>query len=135
MQAKILIVDDSRMVRVMVRETLEAAEHQVIEAEDGADALEKLDAVRPDLIVTDINMPRLDGLGLIRALRERPEHQLTPILVLSTEASDDIKRNGKDAGATGWLVKPFDPEQLRQTTRYVLQLREAARRRQGEQRS
>lgn len=128
MSATILIVDDSKMVRLMVREALEAERYQVVEASDGCEALRVLDGVTPDLVVTDINMPEMDGISLIRALRELPKHRWMPILVLSSEAGDDIKYNGKSAGATGWLVKPFDPVQLRETTRYVLELREKAKR-------
>lgn len=127
----VLIVDDSKMVRMMVRQALETDQYAVVEACDGREALDLTDRLTPDLIVTDINMPEMDGLSLIRALRERPGFRLTPMLVLSTEAGDNIKQNGKDAGATGWLVKPFDPDQLRQTARFVLALRDKARRKEG----
>jgi two-component system chemotaxis response regulator CheY len=126
MPATALIVDDSKMVRMMVRDALAADGHKIWEACDGREALALAEQVAPELVVTDINMPEMDGLSLIRELRNLPQHRLTPILVLSSEAGDDIVRNGKDAGATGWMVKPFDPDQLRQTARLVLELRNKA---------
>ncbi|OAI39895.1 hypothetical protein AYO40_05335 [Planctomycetaceae bacterium SCGC AG-212-D15] len=122
----VLIVDDSTMVRMMVREALAADGYQIQEACDGRAALALVKTVTPNLVVTDINMPEMDGISLIRALRDLPEHRMTPILVLTSEAGDDIIRNGKNAGATGWLVKPFDADQLRSTARYVLELHRKA---------
>jgi two-component system chemotaxis response regulator CheY len=116
----VLAVDDSRTIRDMVRLTLDGAGHRTIVAEDGEHALRILDdglpdgLPRPDLVITDINMPRLDGIGLIRALRQRPETRLVPILVLSTESAQTLKAQARDAGATGWIVKPFDPDRLLQ---------------------
>jgi two-component system chemotaxis response regulator CheY len=122
----VLVVDDSTMVRMMVCEALAADGYQVQEACDGREALAIVKTVTPNLVVTDINMPEMDGISLIRALRELPEHRMTPILVLSSEAGDDIIRNGRNAGATGWMVKPFDADQLRSTARYVLELHRKA---------
>lgn len=108
----ILAVDDSPSMRKMVAFTLTAAGYQVIEAVDGQDALEKAQAQAVDLVLADQNMPRLDGIGLTRKLRELPRFKSTPILILTTESSDQMKQAGRAAGATGWLVKPFDPNRL-----------------------
>lgn len=108
----ILAVDDSPSMRKMVSFTLAGAGYQVVEAVDGMDALEKAEAQHIDLVLADQNMPRLDGIGLTRRLREHPRFKNTPILILTTESSDQMKQAGKAAGATGWLVKPFDPNRL-----------------------
>lgn len=108
----ILAVDDSPSMRKMVSFTLTGAGHQVVEAVDGVDAYEKAQAQTFDLVLTDQNMPRLDGLGLTRKLRDHPKFKNIPILVLTTESSDLMKQAGRAAGATGWLVKPFDPARL-----------------------
>lgn len=108
----ILAVDDSASMRQMVAFTLKGAGYNVIEAADGADALEKAKGARVDLVLTDQNMPRMDGIGLTRKLRESPKFSSTPILILTTESSDQMKQAGRAAGATGWLVKPFDPAKL-----------------------
>jgi two-component system chemotaxis response regulator CheY len=120
MPSRVLIVDDSITMRSLVRGALEHDEHQVTEAVDGRAALATLEAASPDLVITDVNMPEMDGLSLVRALRGHPRYRFTPILVLTTEAGDAIKQQGRAAGATGWLVKPFNPDQLRQTVRLVL---------------
>ena len=104
----ILAVDDSASMRQMVSFTLKNAGFAVTEAVDGQDALEK----DFTLVLTDQNMPRLDGIGLTRRLRETPKFAKTPILILTTESSDQMKQAGRAAGATGWLVKPFDPAKL-----------------------
>lgn len=110
--AVILAVDDSRSMRRMVNFTLESAGHEVILAEDGLDALEKARDRTVQLVLTDVNMPRMDGLSLIRELRKLPNYRFTPILTLTTEAGPEKKKEGRAAGATGWIVKPFDPEKL-----------------------
>ena len=115
----ILIADDSRMIRNFVREAL-ATDYQIVEAVDGADALVRAASVSADLVITDVNMPELDGIGLVRALRARPAYGATPILVLTTEHSDAMKAAGREAGANGWLVKPFDGLRLRQVVAYLL---------------
>jgi two-component system, chemotaxis family, chemotaxis protein CheY len=107
----ILSVDDSSSVRQLVRFTLSEAGYQVIEACDGQDALTKL-AAPVHLILTDLNMPRLDGIGLIRKVRAMASHKGVPILMLTTESQESRKQEGKAAGATGWIVKPFSPQQL-----------------------
>ncbi len=109
---RILAVDDSPSMRKMVTFTLSGAGYQVVEAVDGLDAYEKATSQTFDLVLTDQNMPRLDGLGLTRKLRDHPQFKTTPILVLTTESSDLMKQAGRAAGATGWLVKPFDPARL-----------------------
>ncbi|MBN9373427.1 response regulator [Hydrogenophaga sp. YM1] len=108
----ILAVDDSASMRKMVSFTLTGAGFHVVEAVDGQDAWEKAQNHSVDLVLTDQNMPKLDGLGLTRKLREHPKFKNTPILVLTTESSDAMKQAGRAAGATGWLVKPFDPGRL-----------------------
>lgn len=116
----ILAVDDSPSMRKMVSFTLTGAGYQVLEAVDGVDAFEKAQQQRADLVLTDQNMPRLDGLGLIRKLREHPDYKTTPILMLTTESSDLMKQAGRSAGATGWLVKPFDPARLLEVIKKVI---------------
>lgn len=108
----ILAVDDSASMRKMVSFTLSGTGYRVTEAVDGQDALEKAQTQTFDLVLTDQNMPRLDGLGLTRKLRETAAFATTPILILTTESSDQMKQAGRAAGATGWLVKPFDPNRL-----------------------
>jgi two-component system chemotaxis response regulator CheY len=120
MPATILIVDDSRVVRSMVRGALLADDHRVVEAPGAQEALAVLEDNPVDLVITDVNMPDFDGLWLVRTLRARPRERFTPILVLTTEDGDLMKQQGREAGATGWLVKPFHPDQLRRTVRRVL---------------
>ena len=108
----ILAVDDSASMRQMVSFTLKNAGFNVVEAVDGLDAWEKASKLNFDLVLTDQNMPNLDGLGLTKKLRESSKFKSTPILILTTESSDQMKQAGRAAGATGWLVKPFDPAKL-----------------------
>jgi two-component system chemotaxis response regulator CheY len=118
---KLLIVDDSTMLRDMLSYALtEGGYSDVVEAVDGVDGLEKARSVKFDLIITDINMPNMDGLSYIEELRKIPEYSSTPILVLTTERSDEMKTKGKAAGATGWIVKPFVPDQLLKAVNIVL---------------
>ena len=119
MPRKILTVDDSRTMRDMVSYTLKGAGFEVLEAEDGVKALGVLANTRVDLIITDINMPRMDGFGLIEALRGQSRFRDCPILVLSTESSDEKKARARSAGATGWIVKPFDADKLDTALRRV----------------
>jgi two-component system chemotaxis response regulator CheY len=118
--AWILAVDDSNSLRQMVAFTLKSAGHEVLEAVDGVDALDKLRERTVDLVLTDQNMPRMDGLTLVRQLRATPQYVRTPILMLTTESSDEMKQAGRAAGATGWLVKPFDPRRLLEVISKVL---------------
>jgi len=107
-----LIVDDSPSMRQMVSFTLKDAAFTVIEGVDGQDALKKVQGQRVDVVVTDLNMPVMDGITLIQQLRSNPLYKFTPILMLTTESQDSKKQAGKAAGATGWLIKPFNPQQL-----------------------
>ena len=116
----IMTVDDSPSMRMLLRAALTQLGYQVIEAEDGVHALERLEGVEPDLLITDINMPRLDGFGLIEKVRAKAEHRNLPILVLTTESSDEKKQRARAAGATGWIVKPFHPDKLATAIRRVL---------------
>ena len=116
----ILAVDDSPSMRKMVSFTLSGAGYKVVEAVDGMDALEEVEAEHIDLVLADQNMPRLDGIGLTRRLREHPRFKNTPILILTTESSDQMKQAGRAAGATGWLVKPFDPNRLIEVLQKVI---------------
>jgi two-component system chemotaxis response regulator CheY len=119
--AKVLIVDDSTMLRDMLNYALnEGGYSDITEAVDGVDALEKINGPEFDVIITDVNMPRMDGLTLIKELRKIPAYAKKPILVLTTERSDEMKAKGKAAGATGWIVKPFVPEQLLKAVNIVL---------------
>jgi two-component system, chemotaxis family, chemotaxis protein CheY len=118
---KLLIVDDSTMLRDMLSYALnEGGYNDVIEAVDGVDGLEKAKASTFDLVITDVNMPNMDGLSFIKELRKLPEYMKTPILVLTTERSDEMKSKGKSVGATGWIVKPFVPDQLLKAVNIVL---------------
>ncbi len=119
MSRSILAVDDSPSMRMLLRAALTDLGYKVTEAEDGIDALDKLAQARPDLLITDINMPRLNGFGLIEQVRGGGETSL-PILVLTTESSDEKKQRARSAGATGWIVKPFDPQKLHAAIRRVL---------------
>ena len=116
----ILAVDDSASMRQMVSFTLKNAGYNVVEAVDGQDALEKSGSRDFDLVLTDQNMPRLDGIGLTKKLRDNPKFRSTPILILTTESSEQMKQAGRSAGATGWLVKPFDPSKLIEVIRKVV---------------
>lgn len=116
----ILAVDDSASMRQMVSFTLKNAGFDVVEAVDGEDAYAKARNRRFDLVLTDQNMPRLDGISLTRRLREQASFSQTPILILTTESSDEMKQAGRAAGATGWLVKPFDPAKLIEVIRKVV---------------
>jgi two-component system chemotaxis response regulator CheY len=116
----ILAVDDSASMRKMVSFTLTGAGYHVVEAVDGQDAWEKAQTHSIDLVLTDQNMPNMDGLGLTRKLREHPKFKTVPILILTTESSDQMKQLGRAAGATGWLVKPFDPGRLLEVIQKVI---------------
>lgn len=112
MGKKILIVDDSESIREVVCFALENAGHEVIKANDGTDAVAVLDGQHFDLIITDLHMPQMNGIDLIRAARALDAYKFTPILILTTESQTARKMEAKEAGATGWIVKPFVPEKL-----------------------
>jgi two-component system chemotaxis response regulator CheY len=118
--ASILAVDDSASMRRMVAETLKQAGYDVIEAEDGKVALDTARSKPVSLVLTDVNMPNMDGITLTRELRGLPSYKFTPILVLTTESSVEKKQQGKAAGATGWIVKPFNPDTLLATIKKVI---------------
>ena len=118
--ARILAVDDSPAMRRMVGLTLRGAGHEVEQAADGCEALQLAGRNQFDLIITDVNMPRMDGITLVRELRTLGAYKYVPLLVLTTEATAERKQAGKAAGATGWLVKPFNPERLLATIAKVL---------------
>lgn len=120
MAKTVLAVDDSASIRQMVSFTLKSAGYDVVEAVDGMDGLEKAKTKSINLVLTDQNMPRMDGLTLIKNLRGIPQYASTPILMLTTESSDAMKSQGRAAGATGWLVKPFDPQKLIEVVRKVI---------------
>ncbi len=109
---KILSVDDSASVRQMVSLTMRSAAYEVVEAVDGRDGLAKAGAAKFDLIITDLNMPNMDGIQMILALRKMPGYAFTPVLMLTTESQAEKKDAGRKAGATGWIVKPFNSAQL-----------------------
>lgn len=120
MTKTILAVDDSASLRQMVVFSLQAAGYQVTEAADGSEGLEKARRQKFDLILTDQNMPNMDGLAFIRSLRQMGAYSSVPVLMLTTESSDEMKAKGKAAGANGWLVKPFDPQRLTEVVKKVI---------------
>ena len=119
MSKRILTIDDSKTMRDMLMLTLAEAGFDVLQAVDGQDGLDVLVNERVDVVITDINMPRMDGYEVIRQLRKNPSHKTTPILVLTTESEADKRNLAREAGATGWMVKPFDPDRLVETVRKV----------------
>ncbi len=120
MQHSILVVDDSPSIRQMLSVTLCEAGHEVLEAADGVLALHIAQQRVVDLVITDVNMPNMDGITLVRELRGLPAYRFVPLLMLTTESSSDRKLQGKQAGATGWIIKPFRPDQLLSTIDRVL---------------
>ena len=120
MSKTIMTVDDSASMRQMISFTLEKEGYEVITAEDGVDAIKKLETSAVDMIITDLNMPRMDGIELIKSVRTMNQYKFIPIIMLTTESVDSKKQEGKSAGATGWIVKPFKPEQLIGVVKKVL---------------
>ncbi len=120
MAKSILAVDDSASIRQMVGFTLKGAGYEVVEASDGQDGLNKAKSKSFNLILTDQNMPNMDGLTMIKSLRALPQYKSVPILMLTTESSEAMKAQGRTAGATGWLVKPFDPQRLLEVVKKVI---------------
>lgn len=117
--SKILIVDDSISMRQMINFTLSEEDHQIFEAENGKEAMKKLEEIKPEIIITDINMPEMNGIELIKAVRGSSSCKFVPIIVLTTESEKAMQDKGKQAGATAWLVKPFTPEKLIETVAKV----------------
>ena len=116
----ILIADDASTMRILVSATLRQKQYEVIEAVDGQDALEKLKAQKVSLIVTDLNMPRMNGIELIKAAKALPEHKYVPIVMLTTESQADKKEAGREAGAKAWIVKPFKPDVLLDVVKKII---------------
>ncbi len=112
MKTKVLTIDDSRTMRDLLRNSLENAGFEVASAEDGIDGVNKYSEFEPDVVITDINMPNMDGYGVIETLRDEEFKSTVPILVLTTESSQEMKTRARDAGATGWIVKPFEDTSL-----------------------
>ncbi|MCK4710997.1 MAG: response regulator [Gammaproteobacteria bacterium] len=112
MAKTILIVDDSASLRQIVAIALKGAGYEVLEASDGKDGLSKLNGVKINLIISDVNMPGMDGLTMVTEIKKMPNYKFTPIIMLTTEAGDDLKARGKEAGVKAWVVKPFKPDQM-----------------------
>lgn len=120
MAKTILSVDDSASIRQMVSFTLKGAGYNVLEAVDGEDGLTKINGSEVNMVITDLNMPKLDGIGFIKKIRANPKTKFIPVIMLTTESQAEKKQAGKAAGATGWIVKPFKPEQLLDVVKKVL---------------
>lgn len=112
MSKTIMVVDDSASIRQVVKINLVNAGHTVIEAQDGVDALSKLSGQKIDLVISDVNMPNMDGLTFVKKFKELPDHKFTPVIMLTTESQEEKKMEGMNVGAKAWLVKPFKPDQL-----------------------
>jgi len=117
---RILTVDDSPTIQDMIVATLAAADYEALTASNGFEALKLLETETVDLIISDVNMIRMGGFEFVSKVRERPEFEFTPILFLTTEASDDFKHIGREIGATGWITKPFEPDELIRVIRRVM---------------
>jgi two-component system chemotaxis response regulator CheY len=120
MSKVILTADDSASMRQMISFTLRKAGYEIVEAVDGKDALSKIESTTVNMLITDLNMPNIDGIELIKQVRNRPQCRFIPIIMLTTESAADKKQAGKAAGATGWIVKPFSPDQLLAVVKKVL---------------
>lgn len=120
MNKKILIIDDSAVFRKIVSVHLKSAQFDLVEAIDGMDALNKLKSEKVDLIVSDMNMPNMDGITFIKNVKEDPNNKFTPIIMLTTESQEEKKKEGMQAGARAWLTKPFNPEELVNTIKKML---------------
>ena len=118
---RVLVVDDSPTMQDIILATLRSENLEVLQAEHGVAALKVLAKATPDLIITDLNMYKMDGFEFVSRVRQLPEHEFTPILFLTTESAEDLKQFGRQVGATGWIEKPFDPRELIEVVRSVLQ--------------
>ncbi|MBS1190055.1 MAG: response regulator receiver protein [Rhodocyclaceae bacterium] len=112
MSKTVMIVDDSASLRQVVSITLKGAGYEVVEASDGKDALGKLDGRKLHLIISDVNMPNMDGIAFLKAAKQLPDYKFTPVIMLTTEAGEGKKQEGQAAGAKAWVVKPFQPQQM-----------------------
>ena len=119
MSIRVLAIDDSRTIRNLVRKAMEDAGFDCTTADDGVDGVERFAEVDPDVVITDINMPRLDGFGVIDAIRGGATNRTVPILVLTTESAEELKARARRAGATGWIVKPFEDTAIVSVVRRV----------------
>ena len=120
MSKTILVVDDSASIRQVVSITLKCAGYSVIEAVDGKDALTKLDGQKVNLIISDVNMPNMDGISFVKEMKQKANYKFTPVIMLTTEGSDEKKKEGQAAGAKAWVVKPFKPEQMLQAVSMLI---------------
>ena len=120
MSTRILVVEDSRSIRRLIRAALEADGYEVMERGDGEAGLAALQEAPPDLVITDVYMPGMDGLSLVRSIRALRAFRFLPILIITTESGDNMKQSGRAAGATGWIVKPFNDERLRQVVAQLI---------------
>ena len=120
MKKCIMIVDDFSSIRSMITIILKGAGYETVEAKDGRDALSKLESTLVHMVITDLSMPNLDGMGLVKGIRSNPAYAAIPIIMLTTEARDSKRQEGKSAGVTSWLVKPFKPEQLLEAVKKAL---------------
>ena len=120
MSKTILVVDDSASIRQVVSMTLKSAGYDVVEAVDGRDALTKLDGRKINLVISDVNMPNMDGITFLKELKQKTDYKFTPVIMLTTEGSEAMKREGQAAGAKAWVVKPFKPEQMLQAVAMLI---------------
>jgi len=120
MSKTILVVDDSASIRQVVGLTLKGAGYTVIEAVDGRDALNKLDGQKVNLVISDVNMPNMDGISFVKEMKQKPNYKFTPVIMLTTEGAEEKKREGQAAGAKAWVVKPFKPEQMLQAVSMLI---------------
>ncbi|ARU29096.1 response regulator [Cellvibrio sp. PSBB006] len=120
MSKTILVVDDSASIRQVVSITLKSAGYSVIEAVDGKDALTKLDGQKVNLVISDVNMPNMDGISFVKEMKQKANYKFTPVIMLTTEGSDEKKKEGQAAGAKAWVVKPFKPEQMLQAVSMLI---------------
>ena len=120
MSKTILVVDDSASIRQVVSITLKSAGYSVIEAVDGKDALTKLDGQKINLVISDVNMPNMDGISFVKEMKQKANYKFTPVIMLTTEGSDEKKKEGQAAGAKAWVVKPFKPEQMLQAVSMLI---------------
>ena len=120
MSKTILVVDDSASIRQVVSITLKSAGYSVIEAVDGKDALTKLDGQKVNLVISDVNMPNMDGISFVKEMKQKASYKFTPVIMLTTEGSDEKKKEGQAAGAKAWVVKPFKPEQMLQAVSMLI---------------